>query len=203
VNEPTNQSISQIVRRARDGDHEALAALLQKYRGYLTLLARLYMRRRLQARFDPSDLAQETCLEAHRNFAAFRGETEAQLVAWLKRILASKGTQLIRQFYQTQSRAVAREEQLIESVDESSAAIERLADQTGSSPSQAAQRNESSVRLSDALGLLGDAEREVIILHGLEEVPMPEVAQRLNRTHDSVWKLWARGLLKLREHLNG
>jgi RNA polymerase sigma-70 factor (ECF subfamily) len=175
---------------------------LQKYRGYLTLLARLYMRRRLQGRFDPSDLAQETCLEAYRNFATFRGDSEAQLVAWLKRILDSKGAQLIRQFYQTQSRAVAREEPLIESVDASSAAIERLADQTGLSPSQVSQRKESAVRLSDAISTLGDAEREVIILHGLEEVPMPEVAERLNRTLDGVWKLWARGLLKLREHLS-
>ena len=42
----------------------------------------------LRLRLDPSDLVQETFLEAHRDFPRFTGPTERELLAWLRRILA-------------------------------------------------------------------------------------------------------------------
>src|SRR5918999_6459314 len=74
-----------LLRRARAGDDVALGALLERYRPYLALLARLQIDRRLRGKADPADLVQETFLEAHRGFPRFRGETEAELAAWLRR----------------------------------------------------------------------------------------------------------------------
>jgi hypothetical protein len=68
------------------GDHPGQA--LERYRDYLLLLARLQLDRGLQAKLDPSDLAQETLLKAHRNWEQFRGRTEAERAAWLRAILA-------------------------------------------------------------------------------------------------------------------
>ena len=36
---------------------------------------------------DPADLVQETFLEAHRDFAGFRGTSDAEMAAWLDETL--------------------------------------------------------------------------------------------------------------------
>src|SRR5262249_41034886 len=79
----------ELLQRARAGDRSALGQLLQRYRNYLALLARYQIDRRLQGKVDASDLIQETFLEAHRDFAQFRGRTESELGNWLRRILAN------------------------------------------------------------------------------------------------------------------
>ena len=69
------------------------------------------------------------------------------------------------------------------------------------SPSQQASRREQAVLLADALGKLTDDYREAIVLRHLEGLSFPEVARRMGRSEDSVKKLWARALAKLRRIL--
>ena len=52
--------------------------------------------------------------------------------------------------------------------------------------------------LADAIKSLPADYGEVIILRHLEGLPLSEVAQRMDRTVDSVKKLWVRGIAKLR-----
>ena len=85
-----------LLRLARNGDARALGRLLEMYRGYLKLLARLQIDRRLRGKADASDLVQETCLRAHHGFREFRGTTEPELLAWLRQILASRVLDLLR-----------------------------------------------------------------------------------------------------------
>ena len=63
-------------------------AALERYRSWLGLLARLQVEPRFRAKFDPSDIVQQTMLEAVRDWPKFRGGTEAELAAWLRQILA-------------------------------------------------------------------------------------------------------------------
>jgi DNA-directed RNA polymerase specialized sigma24 family protein len=51
-----------LIVQARAGDAQALQVLLQRYREYVRLLVRCRASGRLQARFDSSDLVQETLL---------------------------------------------------------------------------------------------------------------------------------------------
>jgi len=81
---------------ARAGDDEARGQLLETYRSYLTLLARVQLGRRLQGKVDPSDVVQEAFLEAHRDFRQFLGQTEAELLAWLRRVLATSLADQVR-----------------------------------------------------------------------------------------------------------
>lgn len=71
---------------------------LDRYRNYLGLLARLYLHARLHGKVDPSDVIQQTLLKAHQNHDQFRGRTEAELVAWLCRILANNLTDAARRY---------------------------------------------------------------------------------------------------------
>src|SRR5712692_773011 len=83
---------------ARAGSGPALGQLLELYGSYLALLARLQIGRRLQGKVDAADLVQDTFLEAHRHFAEFRGTVEAELVCWLRQILAGRLANLVRRY---------------------------------------------------------------------------------------------------------
>src|SRR5262249_7844950 len=71
---------------ARAGLTEALGELLQECRNYLLLLANQKCDPDLSAKVSPSDLVQETFLEAQRDFGQFHGASEEELRAWLGRI---------------------------------------------------------------------------------------------------------------------
>jgi len=193
--------IEQLMGLAQAGDATALGQLLQLYRNYLGLLARLQVDRRLQGKVDPSDLVQETFLKAHRNFAQFRGRTEEELVSWLRQILTNNLANLVRHYLGRQRRDVRLERQLAAEMDRSSRMLDGGLIAPGSSPSRLASHREQAVLLADALKGLPADYREVLILRHLEGLTFPQVAQRLGRTDDSVQKLWVRALARLRRSL--
>jgi RNA polymerase sigma-70 factor (ECF subfamily) len=173
------------------------------YRNYLELLARLQIGRRLQAKVDGADLVQETFLAAHANFARFRGTSEEELAGWLRQILASRLAKLVRRYYGTQGRDVRLEQRLGAELDQSSRQLAEGLAASGSTPSQRAARREQAVLLADALRQLPDDYREVLVLHHLEGLSLPEVARRLGRTADSVRNVWLRALARLRRSAGG
>ncbi len=65
---PDPEQLLCLARAGRSGSDSALGKLLEAYRGYLTLLARLQIGRRLQGKVDAADLVQETFLQAYRGF---------------------------------------------------------------------------------------------------------------------------------------
>src|SRR5262249_22570471 len=150
-----------------------------------------------QGKVDASDRIQEALLEAHRNFAQFRGTAEAEFLGWLRQILASRLGELVRRYLKTQRRDVRLERTLARELDRSSRNLDRALVAPQSSPSQQAVRREQAVRLADALARLPEDYREVILLHHMEGLTMPKVAQRMGRTVPSVEKLWARALARL------
>jgi RNA polymerase sigma-70 factor (ECF subfamily) len=186
---------------ARAGSRPALGQLLELYRNYLGLLARLQIGRRLQGKIDPADVVQETFLEAHRDFIQFRGTTEKEVVGWLRQILASNLADVVRRYYGTQRRDPRLERELADQFDQSSRVLDQGLVSPQSSPSEQAVRREQAVLLADALQRLPADYREVIILCHLQGMRFPETARHMGRSLDSVKKLWARALARLRRTL--
>jgi len=193
----------QLLEEARAGDGTTLGRLLELYRRYLTLLARVQIGQRLQGKVDASDLVQETFLEAHRNFTTFRGGSEAELIRWLRQILAANLADMFRRYLGTQGRDVRLEREIEAGIDHSSVMLDRGLVAVQSSPSQQASQREQAVLLADALDELPGDYREVLVLRNLEGLTFPQVAQRMGRSVDSVEKLWMRGLVRLRQVLGG
>lgn len=188
----------QMIVRARTDSIEALGPLLELYRNYVKLLARIEIGRRLQGKLDPSDLVQETFLDAHRQFHGFRGTDELQFVGWLRQILAGKVANLVRHYFGTQARDIRMERELDVDVDNSTRHFGQQLIASLSTPSEQAVRRERAVLLADALAILPEHYREVIILRHLEELSFPDIARRMQRSQDSVEKLWLRALVQLR-----
>jgi RNA polymerase sigma-70 factor (ECF subfamily) len=65
-------------------------------------------------------------------------------------------------------------------------------------PSKSALEHERSLQVANVLEALPAKYRDVIILRHLSELSFPEIAIRMNRSVDSVKKLWARALIQMR-----
>jgi RNA polymerase sigma-70 factor (ECF subfamily) len=192
----------QLLLRARGGDEQALGDLLILYRNYLKLLARVQIDRRLRTKLDESDVVQDVLLRAHRTFGQFRGQTEAEVLSWLRQILASSLVDVFRHYRGTQRRRLDLERDFQQELDESSRTLDsHLLDQ--STPSESLIRRERGVLLANALARLPAGYREAVVLRHLEELTFPEIAVKMGRTVDSVKKLWIRGLARLREDWEG
>src|SRR3954469_17347024 len=101
-----------VLRAARAGDADVRGRLLDGYRNYLVLLARLQLGRTLRGKADPADLVQETFLRAHRDFARFRGTPEAELLGWRRRTRAPRAPTFVRHYLGTRRRDVRLERQM-------------------------------------------------------------------------------------------
>ena len=182
-----------------DPEAEAYGRMLERFRAYLRLLARLNLGPRLQGKFDPSDVVQQTLLDAYARRAQFRGG-EAERAAWLRQILARNLADAARAFGQLK-RDAGREQSLEAALQESSARLANWLAAEQSSPSQRAERDEEVVRLADALALLPQDNHEALVLHYCQGLPLAEIAHRLGRTPAAVAGLLKRGLKQLRERL--
>ena len=191
--------VALLLERARTGDNAVLGQLLGSYQNYLRLLARIEIGRRLQGKVDASDIVQETFLDAHKHFPTFRGQAEAQFVQWLRAILAGTLANVVRRYLGTQARDLNLEQQLANDLDQSSCALANILVDPNSSPSQQAIRGEQSLKVTEALSRLPEDYQTVLILRHLEGLTFPQVAERMERSLDSVEKLWLRGLTKLRK----
>jgi RNA polymerase sigma-70 factor (ECF subfamily) len=170
---------------------------LERFRDYLSLLARLQLDPRLRGKVDLSGVVQQTLLEAHQAMDKFQRMNDAQKAAWLRSALAHNLTDEVRKL-STAARDVARERSLEAELEESASRLETwlAADQSGQ-PSQQAIRNEQLLQLGHALAQLPEDQRLAVELHHLQGWSLAELAEHLERSKGAVAKLLYRGMDKL------
>jgi RNA polymerase sigma-70 factor, ECF subfamily len=171
---------------------------LEQYREYVRYLARMQLDPRMRQQVDPSDIAQQVLLKAHQRFDQFRGQTDGELRAWLRAVLARALLDTIRSFGRKQGAAVRS---LEAAIDQSSARLVALLASSESSPSEEALRAERLIRLAEALAQLPDDQRTAVELRYLRGLAVPDVAAQMGRSTVSVTGLLYRGMKGLRDRM--
>jgi RNA polymerase sigma-70 factor (ECF subfamily) len=183
---------------ARAGSRQALGEALEACRGYLLLLAQDELNPALRAKGGASDLVQQTFLEAQRDFAQFRGDTEAELLAWLRQVLRNNLANFTR-FHQKQKRQAAREVRLPQ--ESSSSSQEGGLKAASPTPSAEAMKGEQARSLEAALARLPETYRQVLQLRYREERSFDEIGTMMQRSPNAARKLWLRAVERLQRDL--
>jgi RNA polymerase sigma-70 factor (ECF subfamily) len=199
LNDGDESPVAALLKRARCGDRQAQNELFESCRPYVSLVARAQIESWLQSKVDHSDLVQQTLLEAHRGLNNFRGTTDGEWLAWLKRIVQHNAADFVRRYGTAGKRRVAREVSLDARAGDDSEGRTRDPSDPGQTPSQIVLRREEELKISQAVSRLPEDYQEVIILRNLERLPFDEIAQRLGRSRPAVQMLWMRAIRKLQE----
>jgi RNA polymerase sigma-70 factor (ECF subfamily) len=194
---------AQLIQLARQGDPTARDRLLDRHRPRLRRMVRLHLDPRLGARVDPSDVVQDTLAEAARRLEEYLRRLPLPFYPWLRHIALDRLLDLRRRHLRARKRSVAREDpDVLHLPDESAAELAARLIDLGSSPSRHLLREELRQRVRAALGRLSAADREVLVLRHLEQMPAREVAAVLGVGEGAVRMRLVRALGRLRDLLD-
>jgi RNA polymerase sigma-70 factor, ECF subfamily len=191
-----NANVAQAIKVARQGEHDALGVLLDFYRGYLLSKAANKLSRDIVQKVAPSDLVQETLMQASRSFGEFQGSTEAELRAWLRKILERKVIDTHRHYRNFERRDVSREVPLMEQVWQTvpwKGAV-------GRSSSRSAGSEKFDV-LAIKFAQLNDEQKKAIQLRTFDRLSFEEVGKQLGRSTEAARKIWTRAIQKIAQEL--
>jgi RNA polymerase sigma-70 factor (ECF subfamily) len=199
VAEPLKQA-AHWLPAARAGSAEALGQALEACRDYLLRIAQGELGSDLQAKGGASDLVQVTVLDAIRGFAKFEGNTEAELLQWLRRLLLNNLADFTRQYRETDKRQIDREVRLEgDSSDERGGGLAAA----WPSPSGEAMAHEQAEAIRRAIERLPDDYRRVIVLRYQEERSFEEIGDLLGLTANAARKLLLRAVERVQRELEG
>jgi RNA polymerase sigma-70 factor (ECF subfamily) len=191
----------QLLAQAEQGDRAARNQLLTRFRGRLLRMIALRLDHRLAARFDPSDIVQDTLAEADQKLAAYLRQRHLPFHAWLRRIATDRLAALHRDHIHTKRRSVTRESPLAQFPDESMAALAQQLLDRGSTPSARLARSDDRHQLLAAMEQLVPADRELLVLRHLESLAADEIATLLGISTAVVYVRHVRVLERLRKLL--
>jgi RNA polymerase sigma-70 factor (ECF subfamily) len=193
------QAMSHLLEAARHGHPEAFGRLFETFRRHLLLVAHRELPHTLRGKIGPSDVVQETAVDAHKNFPGFRGSTAEECFAWLRSILRNNVVDAVRRYETSQKRAAGREISLASDDGRRQGAMLEL---PHGLPDGSAIRREDAVVLATVMARLSYDHRTVLQLRYWEGLSFPEIGTRLGRSPDAVRKLWYRAVERLQLELD-
>jgi RNA polymerase sigma-70 factor (ECF subfamily) len=184
-------SDEELARRATEGDEDAERELLDRHGPRLRAWVERRVRGVLQRRLGASDVLQEAFLTAHQRMGRFEDRGSGSFGRWLSRIVERKVQEELRRHVRTAKRSAANEE--------SGTLAAPLA--RDPSPSLLAMRREGQARIDAVLASLSDAQRLVLRMAHEEGHSIAEIARRLGKKPDTVYKIYGRAAAALTRRL--
>jgi RNA polymerase sigma-70 factor (ECF subfamily) len=201
---PTSPDTGELIDRAACGDDAAGHELLDRHRGRLRRMIAAHLDRRLAARVDPSDVAQEALADAARRLPEYLRDRPLPFQGWLRQFAWDRLAKLHRRHIRSGKRSVTREEPAEMALPDESAL--RLAGRLvadGANPVGDLIREEMRGRLRAALARLAPRDREILVMRNLEELSVAEIAEALGLSEGAVKVRHLRALRRLRALLEG
>jgi RNA polymerase sigma-70 factor (ECF subfamily) len=188
-------SVVDLVRR---GNASALETLLAAHRDYLRRVVDLRMNEDLRRRVDPSDIVQETHMEALRRVADYARDPKLSVRLWMRQIAIDRLNMAYRRHVSADKRSLNRELRL---PDRSAMTLARQLIAEADSPSRNVSRDELVRIVRRAVDRLADSDREIIVLQAFEGLNSTESAQVLGIEPATARKRYGRALLRMRRLL--
>jgi RNA polymerase sigma-70 factor (ECF subfamily) len=189
-----------LLDRLRAGDQGALAELFARHREPLRRMIMLRLDQRLGGRVSPSDVLQETYVDALKRVPHLFENPDMPFFVWLRWIAGQRIVEVHRQHLGARMRDAGLEIPLQHAypATASSAGLAAHLAAGLTSPSRAAIRDETLAQLEAALERLDPIDREVLALRHFEELSNNEVASLLGIQKAAASKRYVRALERLR-----
>jgi RNA polymerase sigma-70 factor, ECF subfamily len=196
--------LPELLARAAAGDQTAVTELFSRYRKRLKQMIRLRLNRRLQSRVDESDILQDAFLEATRRLPDYLTNRPLPFFLWLRHITGEKLIDSHRRHLGAQMRDAAQEVSLhrgpMPEASSGSLAAWLLGRLT--SPSQAAIKAETRLRVQEVLNGMDPVDREILALRHFEQLTNAEAALTLEMNESSCSSRYLRALKRLKDELS-
>ncbi|WP_406700939.1 sigma-70 family RNA polymerase sigma factor [Singulisphaera sp. Ch08] len=192
------------LREAAEGDERALHWLLERHRPRLRRMIAVRFDERLASRLDPSDVVQETLVDAARKLGDYLRERPLPFYPWLHRLASERLAQAHRYHLHSRRREAGRDRSGVRPWGVGSAL--RLVDllaTSGTSPSKHLIREEERQQITCALNELADEDREILVMRYLDQLAFGEIAVILDISEGAARVRHFRSLQRLRPLLEG
>ncbi len=192
-----------LVERAVNGDDQAWKTLMEEHWARLRRMVALRMDPRLQGRIDPSDIVQESYIDAARRLPEYVKNPMMPFFVWLRWLVGQRLMEQHRRHLGAQTRDASRDVSMYHGNFPEASTADLAATLLGSlsSPSQSAIRMERAMKLQQALDSLEPIDREILVLRHFEQLSNGEVAEVLSLDKSAASKRYTRALLRLKDSL--
>jgi RNA polymerase sigma-70 factor (ECF subfamily) len=196
--------LDELLARAGGGDQVALTELFGRYRQRLGQMVRLRLNRRLRGRVDDSDVVQEAYLEAARRLPEYLAGRPLPFYLWLRHLTGEKLIDAHRRHLGARMRDAGQEVSLHRGPMPAASSVSLAAQLLGrlTSPSQAAIKAETRLRVQEVLNGMDPLDREVLALRHFEQLSNAEVAQTLGMNESTASSRYLRALKRLKDELS-
>lgn len=182
------------------GHPDAANQVLEEFRAYLETLTFIQIDPALRAKFDLSDVIQNTLLEAYRDLEHLQALDADGRKRWLRRMLVNNLIDEIDK-WRAKGRDYRLEQPLDAAAAESSCRLQNWLAVEDTTPGERLARQEEALRLLEALSKLEPRQREALILQKYHGWKLAQIAEHLGCTTGAVAGLHARALKELRKLL--
>ena len=186
--DPSSSAIS----RLRTSGTEELSELFEVHRDNLRTLISQRIQGALAARFDASDIIQETFIRANKQLRTYLQSPEIHPVVWIRILCKNLLAESIRKHLRNRRSPTYETHNIGDQL-----VAERLADSIHS-VSETVVRQELVQRVYKLLGTFGQTDREIIEMRHTDMMAFPEIANALEMSVEAVKKRYYRGLDRFR-----
>jgi RNA polymerase sigma-70 factor (ECF subfamily) len=186
--------------KAGDGDVAAVNELLERHRDAVRKLIRMRLDQRIQRRVDVSDVLQDVLIEANRRLKDYIQNPGMSFHLWLRQIAKDRMIDAFRRHRGSAKRSVDREQSLTapRGSERSSIMLGQQLQDHELTPATAATQKELAKKVEEAIGRLGEADYEIIVMRHYEQLSNREVAEALNLTEPAASMRYLRAIKRLR-----
>ena len=171
----------ELLHLACDGDEEALGKLLNLHTPELKRVVGRKLSSKWQSLLSEEDVLQETFTDAFIDIPQFRPGPGSAFLAWLTTLATRNLCDAVRMLEADKRGGNLRRVTPGGSAESYAGLMDKLG-VTATTPSVHAARGEAKVALDQAIAQLPDHYRRVILMYDLEERPLAEVAEAMQRS---------------------